>query len=302
MSKQTVLMLAWLVVTAVGLASCEKMVLSEDDASAVSKVKDPTLVLRVTATETRADVNPGDVWETLIFQVYNQDSVKVADIIQTNDESSFGTAAFSLDEGDYRVVIVGHSSAGNPSVRKLSTVEFSKTTGYSDTFYAKADVHVTAHAKEQSITLQRATSLLRFKTTDGVPSDVKSIKFAFEGGSSVLDLNTGYGTTASKQEVFIDIDPAQTDQPLVADLYTILRADEASVKLVVTAYSVPKADVTTDNVESVTLYSRDFKSQPIPMLHHQITEFEGLFFAKQISVPFAVSADVTWAGTTSYTY
>ena len=100
------------------VSSCEKMTLSESAQS--EDGEKGNVVLRVTQFEqtpfeahTRADV--GSVCSKLCFHIYGEDGIRVKYVNQKLEDSNFGTASFSLDEGRYTLVVVGHSASSNPS-------------------------------------------------------------------------------------------------------------------------------------------------------------------------------------------
>ena len=113
MKKMIFALLAGLV-----LCACEKALVSEE------KTSEDNGNLRVSVFEiektpftslTRGEA-VADICTHLNFAVYTPDGTRVKQVNQTSDAANFGTASFQLEEGDYLLVVVGHSSLKNPTM------------------------------------------------------------------------------------------------------------------------------------------------------------------------------------------
>ena len=267
------------------------------------------VVFRVSITRTAEDVLP---WNTLMFEIW-QNGKKQNEIIQKSEDESFGTASVELKQGVYQVLVLGHSSTGNPSREDATTVTFTKDNGYSDVFYSYGDITVGTVSEEHEIVMQRATSMVRFTTKDTIPEKVKSIRLLYSGGSTSLNVKTGYGFPENKsQNVFFDVADSMRGKPLYVDLFTFKREKVDSLELIVTAYTTPR------NAETI----KEFKSRTlmVPIKHHEITECSGYFFTDGkddsgdggnnnggdgsggINASFSIVVDTAWAGTNYYSY
>ena len=288
------------------LSACEKM--DTGDSSAKGGNGDANLILNVVVTGnealTRADSN--SFWTRLNFVVY-QNGKKVKAVNQTEGDDDYGQAALTLDEGTYQVLVLAHSSDGNPTTTTAEKVQFTNAIGYTDTFYYYGSISVTNEKQTHNITLNRVTALLKFIINDDMPANVSNLKFYYTGGSGALNATTGLGCVDSKQTVIMVVEPSAMTKPYTFDLYTIPREQTASLNLTVTAY---------DETQTV-IRERTFKG--VEVQTNKITEFDGDFFTGSSSTGeeedpnpggdtttgndiFLISANTEWAGTISKSY
>ena len=127
--------------------------------------------------------------------------VKTLNTLSTDKE--YGKLSVALDEGEYRVVIIGHNGAGNCTISSPEKIKFSNNK-LTDTFYYYGRLNITSEETEETIELKRAVAQFKVHITDSViPANARSIKFYYTGGSSTLDATSGYGCVNSRQtEVF----------------------------------------------------------------------------------------------------
>ena len=242
------------------LLSCEKPVIAEEEPAEA----EGNLTVRVYQIEhtpfaefSRASLS--DACSRLNYAIYNSNGVRVKQVNQTASESQFGAASFDLDPGVYQLVVVGHSSNGNPAMTNLAKIQFTNSQGFTDTFLYYSDaVVVTEDHQDLPVSLGRIVALCKFTITDDIPEKVARLRFYYEGGSGAVDATTGYGSVNSKQILFFDVAEGQKE----FDLYTFLHDEEGTIRLKLTAYD------TDDNV----LLERDFE---IPMQQKLITWFSG---------------------------
>lgn len=291
----------WLMTACFVMLSCEKMVVDDGEASSANGAE-ANLVIRVSSVARSGESS----WSNLMFVVYKDDK-KVKEVLQSIGDQDFGTASLSLAPDTYRVLILAHGSNGNPSRARPTEIEFSNKIGYSDTFYCLDDITVTNESQTRMVTLERATSKIQFVTEDPIPAEVKSIKFFYTGGSGTLNALTGFGYKASQQTVWMDIDGSMTGKPLEAELFTILREEEANVKLTVTTYSTEQSASTMLQLQESTF--------TVPVVHHQISRMSGTFFTGEPSVEpgnnddpgssglaYQVTVNEAWEKTNYYTF
>ena len=200
--------LALMLMTAV-VSSCEKMTLAEGVES--ENNAKGNVVLRVTQFEqtpfganTRADV--GSACTRLCFHVYGEDGIRVKYVNQKQEDSNFGTASFSLDQGHYILVVVGHSGSSNPSFSANEKVSISGS-NLGDTFWCCETFDVGDDEIELSLVLRRIVSLLRFIPTDERPANMNQMIFSYKGSKGSFSGLTGYGSTSTSQTVTLDVDP-----------------------------------------------------------------------------------------------
>lgn len=284
--------------TLLALSSCEKAIIQDDSVVSGSPAdKDANLTVTVFEIEktpfgslTRAGQQPiSAVCTRLNFAIYDEDGSRVKQVNQTKETTNYGTAHFQLEPGDYTLVVVGHSSNGNPTMTNLNKIQFTNAQGYTETFLCCATVTIAEDPVEVQVSLDRIVSMCRFVLTDDIPSDVKKLQFYYTGGSGAFNALTGFGSVNSKQTVTFDVSSNPQKQ---FDLYTFLHEAESDISLKVTAL---------DNDDNV-LYERDFD---VPMQQNHITWLTGAFFngsgSSSITIT-GVTVNTDWAGETHLTF
>jgi len=287
--------------------ACEKMSFDNKDQDKVNN-DNANLILRVVDDATVPETRAGEAkhWSRLNFAVY-QNGKKVKGVNQTEDDTDYGQAAMTLEEGTYQVLVLAHSGSANPTMTTPEKIQFTNAIGFTDTFYHYGNITVTSEPQTHNITLNRVTAMLRFIINDEMPDNVRSMKFYYTGGSGALNAYNGRGCVDSKQTVNIYVDPTTTEKPYTFDLYTIPHETTAKLNLTVTAY---------DETQT-TIIERTFKG--VEVQTNKITEFSGDFFTGSASPDdgngtddeeptanshdtFLISANTAWEGTITKTY
>lgn len=298
----------WLVIAVMALAACEKAIIDDDTAD--SGKQKGNLILKVLVPDnvamgtTRSDAS---YWGRISFVAY-QDGKKVKSVTQTRDDAGYGEVAMQLATGVYQVLVLAHSSNGNPTLTTPEKIQFTNAMGFSDTFFAYQDITVTAESQEHTITLERVTAMLRFIINDAMPQNVRSFKFYYTGGSGALNAKTGLGCVASQQTVNVEAG-ASAERPYTFELYTIPREASASLNLTVTAYDGSGAVVAERVIKDIAIE------------RNKITELSGDFFTNanagdnngnddpepgndnpNVVTSFTVTANTGWAGVINKSY
>ncbi len=268
------------------LCGCEKPLL-QDETSGVEENGNLSISVyqfenTPFASLTRAAVS--EVCTRLNFAVYAQDGTRVKQTNQEVEKAGFGTCTFQLEEGTYRVVVVAHSSGGNPTMADASCIKFTNAQGFSDTFMYSQEVTLGEEAVNLSVTLNRIVALCRFCITDDIPANVSKLRFNYTGGSGAFDATTGLGCVNSKQAMTFDVTSGQKE----FDLYSFLHDTEGTIHLTVTGLDASGGE----------LMSRTFD---VPMKQNHITWVSGAYFTgSQTSGQNVVITDITvntdWAG------
>ena len=281
--------------------ACEKAIISDKNESGATKGNLRVSVFQIEKTpfESLTRSSDGAVTRTgqaasavvtrLNFAIYDMSGTRLKQVNQTSDMADFGHASFQLEEGTYQLVVVGHSSGGNPTMTDPTCIKFTNSQGYTDTFLFFSEVTIGEEAVNYQVSLDRIVARCSFVLTDEtIPSDVKKMRFYYTGGSGAFDATTGLGCVASKQDVKFDVTSTQKQ----FDLYTFLHDTEGTIHLTVTAL---------DNADNV-LYERTFD---VPMEQNHITWLSGTFFNGSGSSSTTIT-DVTvntdWAGETHLTF
>ncbi len=255
------------------LLSCEKLDMTgEYETDQVSLTVN---VFRIEQTPfaslTRTEVK--NACTRLNYAIYDLDGTRVKQINQLVSEPNFGTASFQLEKGKYLMVVVGHSCNGNPTMTDPNKIQFTNSTGYSDTFLYSETVTIGEEPVELDISLDRIVSLCRFVITDDIPADVAKMQFYYTGGSGAFNASTGLGSVNSKQTVTYSVSGDQKQ----FDLYTFLHATEGTIELKVSALDAK------DNI----LRERDFS---VKLAQNQISWLSGPFFDSFSSSASAISS------------
>ena len=273
------------------MSSCEKAIVTEQPDAPDGNLTVTVFQIEKTLFEnlTRTEKPVSEACMHLNFAVYDEEGARVKQINQTKGTANYGTASFMLEPGDYTLVVVGHSSSGNPTMTNLKKIQFDNKDGYSETFLYCATVTIGEESVEKQVALDRIVSMCRFVVTDDIPSEVKQMQFYYTGGSGAFNALTGLGSVNSKQTVTFDISSGTQKQ---FDLYTFLHEVESDIALKVTALDA------SDNV----LYERSFD---VPMEQNHITWLSGAFFngsgSSSITIT-GVTVNTDWAGETHITF
>lgn len=137
------------------LLSCEKPIIADESAVSGSPAdKNANLTVTVyeiektpfenftRGTVTRATKPASEACTRLNFAIYDEDGSRIKQVNQTKETANYGTASFQLEPGDYTLVVVGHSSNGNPTMTNLGKIQFTNTQGYTETFLCCATVTI----------------------------------------------------------------------------------------------------------------------------------------------------------------
>lgn len=282
MKKPDVFKVLLFLFVALPLTSCEKPLITE---STDGQEPDGNLVVSVFQIEqipfaSLTRTTAADVCTRLNYVVYALDGTRVKQVNQKSEDGGFGVASFQLEQGNYQLVVVAHSSNGNPAMTDPTCIKFTNAQGYTDTFLSTSDITISDEQVGMDVSLHRIVSLCRFVITDNYPADVARMRFYYTGGSGAFDANTGLGCVNSKQSLFFDVSSGQKQ----FDLYTFLHDTEGTIHLLATAYDAG------NNV----LYEREFD---VPLVQNKMTWLSGPFFSGTTSSStFSVVINTDWAG------
>ncbi len=275
------------------LCGCEKAInLEEIDNAATGNVTVNVYKIENEAFGVSSRGVVSDVCTRLNFAMYDAGGVRVKQINQKSGDKGFGAVSFELEEGSYQLVVLAHSSDGNPTMTNLAKIQFTNATKYSDTFLYYANVEVGDEPQTLNITLNRIVSLCRFVVNDPIPEGVAKLQFYYTGGSGAFSAMTGLGVVDSKQTMTFDVVPGTTGT--VYDLYTFLHHTDDQVDLVVTAFGA----------DGNKMYERSFE---VPMEQRKITRMTGNFFTDEASVEshgaqVEISINSEWEGEANISY
>ena len=275
-----VMVLAWAV-------SCEKMNVEDDEDGSKANV-----VLRIGSFEqvpfemskTRGrDVN--GICSRLNFLVY-QNGERIRQISQTSEDDGFGEAKIQLSEGRYFLVVLAHSSNGNPTSTDARKIGFTNTTGFTDTFFYGDSLIVEKEDQTRTLELKRITAMVRFIPYDDIPARAGRIRFYYTGGSGSLDAgNDGWGVVNSKQSQWYDL--AHNEEKF--EIYTIPHDDDDELTVTASTYRGETEDIETER-----------KVENIPVLRNHITICRGYLFSPVYHMDYEITVDDRWSADSIY--
>ena len=234
---------------------------------------------------TRASVS--DAFSRISIAVFDSNGQRADVSNKSRDDDGYGSASFFLPSGTYQVVVIGHSAKQNPTTTDASKIQFTKATGYSDTFLHSEIVEVGDTPVVVNADVQRIVSLCRVVVADTIPENVTKLHFEYTGGSGYFDASTGYGISTSGNKQQVDFDAEAGRDSTVYDLYTFLPEDAGSIHL--------KAQA--KDAEDNTVCAREID---VPLNRRQISKLTGPFFAgaSGSTITIVISVDDEWEGET----
>ncbi len=272
------------------LTSCEKPYLGDEVPSGTTTTSGNLTVsvfqLEQTPFSDYTRTAPSEACTHLNYAIYNGDE-RLKQINQTSDMADFGHVSFQLDAGTFQLVVVAHSSKGNPTMTDPKKIQFDNSDGYSDTFLYSEDVTVASEPVNLSIALNRIVALCRFVISDDYPQGVAKMQFKYTGGSGAFNAATGLGCVKSTQTVTYDVTSGQKQ----FDLYTFLHATEGTIHLTASALDASGIEIT----------QRTFD---IPLATNKVTWFTGDFFNGTPIQPTSLNLtiDTQWLPESHLTY
>ncbi len=275
-----------MVVVLAGATSCEKMNVKngESDGEGVN------VSLRVTSFEqvpfglSRTRLRSvEDVCSRLNYLIYDSDGHRLKQTVQEAGDEDFGQTSFNLGKGHYLLVVLAHSSSGNPTSTNATKIGFTNTTGFTDTFYYADSLFVTDSAVKLQLNLNRIVAKVRFIASDAAPATTSGVAFYYTGGSGALDAtNDGWGSVKSEQLT----ETAQGTGRDYYDIYTIPRKDCDHLWMRVNAFK-------GDDLKTGTTLS-DKVLDSIPIKRNHVTICRGFLFSPVYEMTYTLMVDDEW--------
>ena len=233
---------------------------------------------------TRATQDISELCTRIGFAIF-KNGEKLKAVNQTPTTAGFGTAAFELSEGEYKIVIIAHNCDGTATISSEDKITFPNNV-VSDTFYYYGTFTVGDGTTELDLELQRAVAMVRISITDPMPDDIRQMKFYYTGGSSTFSAATGYGCVNSKQTVKIDVTPDMVGKPTTWEIYTLPHADDGKLDLTISAM----------DASGNAVYERQLAAVPVTV--GLITTYSGTLFSADPSTvegkQFHLTANGEW--------
>jgi hypothetical protein len=268
--------------------ACEKGYTAEEEtktgneSNVTLRVKSIEMVPFENTTISRASTEMSELCSRLQFAVF-KDGEKKKNISQQAGDAGFGEAAISLPEGDYQLVVMGHSCTGTATITDLEKITFPNNK-VTDTFYYYGTFTVGNDSKIVELDLKRAVAMLRFNLTQPLTENIKQLKFLYTGGSSTFSAITGFGSVNSRQTEIRDVASGQK----VFEVYTFPHAQEGKLKVTITALDANGTEIAETVMED------------IPVEVNKISVYNGVLFddtTNSSSPSIKVKGDGDWDGT-----
>lgn len=284
------------------VVSCEKPLLSVDESDEdpdgnltvsvfqIEKTPFGSVTRAADGAVNRAAKPASEACTRLNYAIYTLDGTRVRQVNQVSTDANFGTTTFKLEAGEYQLVVVGHSSNGNPTMTDPKKIKFENANGFTDTYIYYETITIGEENVEKPVALNRITSLCRFVLTDeSIPAEVKKLQFSYTGGSGAFDAATGYGSVKSTQKMTFVVSASQKQ----FDLYTFpYQGIESTLHLTVTALDA------SDGIYAERTFD-------VPMQQNYITWVSGVFFngsGTSTTTITGVTVNTDWAGETHITF
>ena len=263
------------------ITACEKGYTAEEET--LQEEQKGNVILRVKSIEmipfentSRASTTIDKLCSRLQFAVF-KDGEKVKNISQQQSDANFGETTITLAEGEYQLVVIGHSCTGTATITDLEKITFPSNKDYG-TFT------VGSSSQTVELELKRAVAMLRFSLNKPLANNVKQLKFYYTGGSSTFSAITGYGSVNSKQTEIRDVSENQN----TFEIYTFPHAQTGQIKVTITALDGNGTEITETVMEN------------IPVEVNKISRYEGVLFEgaeTSTSPSIKVKASGEWSGT-----
>lgn len=150
--------------------------------------------------QTRADDNTTTTWKKRFTRLdiaiipvnSSQKNLYIHQADATQD--GFGSATLRLPIGKYKMVAIASKVKGEVNIVSAEKVTFPKDEKLDDMAYVCKDIEVKSGSNTFNCQLERAISLLKFKSTDDLPVGFSKIEASLVGNvSRVFNPTTGYG-------------------------------------------------------------------------------------------------------------
>ena len=291
--------------SAMVLSACERLIPADEEAATPAAGTGGNVILRVGGMEqipfnvakrqgigladasTRAAQDIGELCSRISFAVFEGEK-KVKVVHQKLGDASFGTAAFSLEDGTYQVAVFAHSGESSVSIPSLDKMTANRRV--TDTFLYYGELKVSGtETITRDVQLQRRVAMFRLVITDEIPATAAFLWFQYKGGSSTLSALTGYGSVNSTQTEIRTISSGQRQ----FDIYTFPHDEDDVLNITLRVFDAGENMLAECEFEDV------------PVTRNQITRYTGAVFSSQgasASSTFRLTADGEWGGETAYPF
>lgn len=185
----------------------------------------------------------------------------------TSSGVAFGNVSFTVPNGSYTLVVIGHKSAASATITSATAVSFANDK-LSDTYSATRAITVSGGVGQNlSMQLSRCVSMFVIRATDAVPAGVATIQTVFSAGGVTLNPTTGFAPNNTGRTSATTIPASRVGTTnLGVNSYLLLNTDPQNVNVTVNVL----------DSTSATMYSRTFTNVPFRR-GHRISAIGPLF-------------------------
>ena len=269
------------------LAACEKVDFSQYEDSDSNVVLQLSCYERVPFTS-RAKKDVTELCSRINIAIFKGDT-KVKTIAQKEGDNGFGTIAMTLAEGTYDLVVIAHNGEGTATISNVEKVTFANN-HITDTFYYYGQLEVTSEKQQVSLTLTRPVAAFRLVLNDALPSEVKTLRFYYTGGSSTFSPKAGFGNVNSRQTENLAVSSGQK----TFEVFTFPHSSDGLLKVTVSAL----------DASDEAIAERVFEN--VPVTPDEVTRYTGNIFDDGVSevgnFGMKLQAEAEWAAINDYEF
>lgn len=232
---------------------------------------------------TRADGNTATTWKKRFTRldiaiIPVNSSQKIQYIHQANaKQDGFGSATLRLPIGKYKMVAIASKMKGEVNIVSAEKVTFPEKEKLNDMAYVCKDIEVKSGSNTFNCQLERAISLLKFKSTDNLPVGFSKIEASLVGNvSRVFNPTTGYGVVDAGGNTHNRIWSLENAKPGTVGLYiyVFLASEKETIQADLKIYN------TDDKVAKALHFDQ------VTLLQNHITTYTGPLFTSGSAFEF----------------
>lgn len=212
---------------------------------------------------TRAGDNTATTWKKrftrLDIAIIPANSRQNIQYVHQSDatQSDFGSATLRLPIGKYKMVAIASAMKGEVNIVSAEKVTFPEDEVLDDMAYVCKDIEVKSGSNIFNCQLERAISLLKFHSSDELPSGISKIEASLAGNiSRVFNPTTGYGVkgagdnTQNRSWSLANLKPGKA---ITISMYVFLSSEKETIQADLNIYNTDNEVIKTLHFDQVTL-------------------------------------------------
>lgn len=172
-------------------------------------------------------------------------------------QSDFGSATLRLPIGKYKMVAIASAMKGEVNIVSAEKVTFPENEVLDDMAYVCKDIEVKSGSNIFNCQLERAISLLKFHSSDELPSGISKIEASLSGNiSRVFNPTTGYGVkgagdnTQNRSWSLANMKPGKA---MTISMYVFLSSEKETIQADLNIYNTDNEVIKALHFDQVTL-------------------------------------------------